>query len=73
MRLGIRNVPVLLFADKLLDLTDDHLKMKCLQVNVHKSKVVVFNTRNDKCESKFWFKEVEIQIVLQIILDVLSK
>ena len=41
---------------KLLDLTEDYLKMKCLQVNVHKSKVVVFNTRNDNYESKFSFK-----------------
>jgi len=39
-----------------MDLTDDYLKMKCLQVNVHKSKVVVFNTRNDNRGSKFSFK-----------------
>jgi len=69
VRLGNRNVSVLLFADntalvanlahnlqKLMDLTDDYLKMKCLQVNVHKSKVVVFNTRNDNRGSKFSFK-----------------
>jgi hypothetical protein len=79
VRLGNKNFSVLLFADdtalvvnsahdlqKLLDLTDDYLKMKCLQVNVQKSKVVIFNKRNDKCESKFWFEGEEIQVVDKI-------
>ena len=79
MRLGNENFSVQLFADdiaqvvnsannlqKLLDLTDDYLKMKLLQVNLQKSKVIIFNKRNDKCESKFWFKREEIQVVDKI-------
>ena len=48
---------------KLLDLTEDYLKMKCLQVNALKLKVVIFNKRNDKCELKFFFELEEIQVV----------
>ena len=40
--------------------------MKCLQVNVQKSKVVIFNNRTDKCEGKFRFKGEEIQFVDKI-------
>ena len=73
MRLSNKNFSVLLFPgdtslvansahdlQKLLDLTDDYLKMKCHQVSVQKSKVVIFNKRNDKYESKSKFKGEEI-------------
>ena len=47
---------------KLLELTEDRLKIKCFRVNVHKSNVVIINKRNNKCESRFYFEGSEIQV-----------
>ena len=77
--LGKINFSVLLFADDtalvaksarelqiLLDLIEEYLQMKKLQLNVMKTKVVVFSKRNEKIDNIFVFGGQQLEVVEKI-------
>ena len=50
----------------LLDLIEEYLQMKKLQLNVMKTKVVVFSKRNEKIDNIFVFGGQQLEVVEKI-------